>query len=253
MTLLVLLAAIQATPTETAARFDKCVALARTDSVAARAEAARWTGGDGEGLANKCVGLAYTTEADFTDAAVAFEAAGRAAQTAHRERAAQDFAQAGNAWLAAGEPAKARAALDLALLQDTLTGLQLGEAQLDHARALVAAGETAAARGDIDRALRNAADDPLAWLLSATLARRMGDPARAAVDIAQALARSPDDASVQLEAGNIAALAGDAARAKEAWGNAARIAPQTPVGRNAKAALAQFGSAPPTEKPAEGR
>src|SRR3569623_1684187 len=78
-------------------------------------------------------------------------------------------------------------------------------ARLDRARALVAAGKLAPARTDLDAALDAAPKDPLAWLRSATLARRMSDLPRAQGDIARALALSADDASVQLEAGNIAA------------------------------------------------
>jgi predicted negative regulator of RcsB-dependent stress response len=121
--------------------------------------------------------------------------------------------------------------------------LPLGEAQLDHARALVAAGELEAARGDLDLALTTAGDDPLAWLLSATLARRMGNLPRAKSDIAQALKRSSDDASVQLEAGNIAASAGDEAAARAAWSIAARLAPTSDAGRSAITALKQFDAA----------
>ncbi|RZM06084.1 MAG: hypothetical protein EOP68_16805, partial [Sphingomonas sp.] len=155
-------------------------------------------------------------------------------------RSATYWAQAGNAWLAAGESIKARTALDSALTSGTLTGLALGEAQLDHARALVAGGELDAARTDIDLALATAADDPLAWLLSATLARRSGDLRRAKTDIGEALKRSSDDAAVQLEAGNIAALTGDEAAARTAWGQAARLAPTTDAGKSAVAALKQF-------------
>ena len=162
------------------------------------------------------------------------------AEVARDSRAANYWAQAGNAWLAASEPAKARVALDAALASGGLTGLQRGEAQLDRARALVALGQPAAARADLDAALKAASEDPLAWLLSATLARRMGDLPRAQADIAEALKRSADDASVQLEAGNIAALAQDEAGARRAWSEAARIAPDTTAGRSAASALKQF-------------
>lgn len=249
---LFLMLAAQAGPIDTdGARFDRCAALVRTDPAAALAEATRWSVGGGTWLPRQCAGLAYAAQAKFDDAARSFENAAAAARTAQDDHAARLFAQAGNAWLAAGDAAKARAALDSALVQGTLTGLQLGEARLDHARALVAAGEPDTARRDIDLALQSAPEDPLAWLLSATLARRMGDPKRAATDIAEALSRSPDDASVQLEAGNIAALAGNAARAQAAWAEAARIAPTTPVGRSARAALAQFATTPaPATTPA---
>ncbi|MGJ3628566.1 hypothetical protein AB5I41_19510 [Sphingomonas sp. MMS24-JH45] len=74
------------------------------------------------------------------EAAAAFADAARASELASDERAADYWAQSGNAWLAAGDPAKARGALDAALAAGTLTGLDRGEAYLDRARALVAAG-----------------------------------------------------------------------------------------------------------------
>lgn len=221
-------------------RYDHCVRLSESDAPAARAYAANWHGTGGGFLARQCSGLAFAQERNWAGAADAFDAAAREAEVAHDARAATYWAQTGNAWLAAGDAIKARAALDAALASGSLVGLALGEVQLDHARALVAADEPEAARTDLDHALVNAGNDPLAWLLSATLARRMGNVPRAKTDIAQALDRSSDDASVQLEAGNIAALARDEAGARGAWGKAVAIAPDTPAGRSAAAALKQF-------------
>lgn len=236
--ILLLLAAVLQTPDQ--ARFDACVELAQTDPAAARAEATRWRIAGGAWFARQCAGLAYARETDWRSAAAEFEAAAREAETAKDAHVAQYRAQAGNAWLAAGDAAKARDALDAALAAGTLTGLDRGEAQLDHARALVATGDLEAARTDIDLALTTAGDDPLAWLLSATLARRMNDAPRATKDIGEALRRAADDASVQLEAGNIAASGGDEAGARKAWGEAARLAPNADAGRNAVVALKQF-------------
>lgn len=242
-------ALMQAAPTSADPREDRyarCVTLAQSDPAAARADASRWSIAGGGWFARQCAGLAYGAEANWPAAAGEFEAAARAADLAHDRHAPNYWAQAGNAWLAAGDAAKARAALDSALVAGTLEGLALGEAQLDHARTMVAVGETDAARRDLDLALTTAMDDPLAWLLSATLARRMDDLPRAKTDIAEALKRAADDASVQLEAGNIAARGGDEPGARAAWGQAARLAPSSPVGRSAVAALAQF-DAPATK------
>lgn len=219
-------------------RYARCADLVHTDPAAARADAVRWkTGG---ASAQACLGLAAAAQKDWAAAGTAFDEAARLADQAKDLRAANYRAQAGNAWLAAGKPDKARAALDTALETGTLKGLQLGEAQLDRARALVAADELDAARADLDHAVVNAADDPLAWLLSATLARRMGDVRRAKTDIGQALLRSSDDAQVQLEAGNIAAMTGDESGAREAWAQAARLQPNGAAGRSAVVALRQF-------------
>ena len=230
--------------TQAAALSSPCLDLVRTDPVAARTEATRWRGVGGGAAASACAGLAWAAQENWRAAATAFTEAAHAAETAHDAKAADYWAEAGNAWLAAGEPASARAALGSALAAGTLRGLSLGEAQLDQARALVADGRLEDARTSLDLAVTNAREDPLAWLLSATLARRMADPRRAATDIAEALRRAPDDAAVQLEAGNIAAGAGDAAKAKERWAEAARLQPAGPSGRAAAKALSQFEPAP---------
>jgi tetratricopeptide (TPR) repeat protein len=227
------------------ARFNHCVDLATDDPGKAETEASAWRLGGGKFLARQCLGMAYSREGRWALAADEFAQAARDAEIAKDNRAVNYWAQSGNAWLAAGDAAKARSALDAALSAGTLSGMYLGEVRLDRARAMVADNDLASARDDLDRALTLVPKDPLAWLLSATLARKMNDLHRAQVDIAQTLKLSPDDASVQLEAGNIAALSGKEDEAKEAWGNAARIAPATPVGKAAKAALGQFGAAKP--------
>ena len=244
---LLLLAALQAGPPAPALqeRFDRCVDLATSNPHAAAEEAGRWRLAGGGVLARQCLGMAYANDGKWAAAAGEFEGAARAAELAKDKRAALYWAQSGNAWLAAKDATKARAALDAALASNTLAGLDRGEALLDRARAQVAAGDLAGARSDIDPALLDAAADPLAWLLSATLARRMDDLPRARKDIAEALQRSPDDASVQLEAGNIAAVAGDEAGAKAAWQQAATRAPASESGKRAQAALTQFDTAKP--------
>ncbi|MFD1786883.1 hypothetical protein ACFSC3_04785 [Sphingomonas floccifaciens] len=221
------------------ARMQRCVELAIGDPAAAQREASRWVLAGGGFRAQQCLGRAHAGQQRYEPAALAFTQSAQGAAVAKDARAASFWAQAGNAWLAAGDPAQAKAALDSALTSGGLTGLALGEAHLDRARALVAAGDMAAARKDIDAALTDAGDDPLAWLLSATLARRMNDLPRARTDIAQALERASDDASVQLEAGNIAALSGDESGARGGWTKAAQTG-QGAVAASAKAALAQF-------------
>lgn len=231
--MLILLAAQALAPAEQA-----CLAQARRDPAAAE-RAGRGAIGASPRM-RQCLGLALAGQDRFAEAAAIFADAARAAELAKDGAAADYWAQSGNAWLAAGDAAKARPALDAALAAGTLSDLQRGEAYLDRARALVSLGNVKAARIDLDQAVTIAADDPLAWLLSATLARRSGDLTRARADIAQALRRSADDASVQLEAGNIAAHGGDAEKAAAAWREAVRLAPDTPAGRSAANALRQF-------------
>lgn len=249
--MILLALALQAADTPVDTRYEACLDLATSNPDAAQNEAERFRLAGGGAKARQCLGLAYAMQEKWRDAAIAFEAAAQEAGAAKDPLATRYWAQAGNAWLATGEPVKAYAALNSALAAGTLTGqglvgLDRGEALLDRARALVAAAQLAAARTDLDAALEEAPKDPLAWLLSATLARRTKDLPRAQTDIAEALRLAADDASVQLEAGNIAALAGNADAAKAAWEAAVKIAPTSPAGQNARAALGQFDvPAPP--------
>ncbi|WP_423606990.1 hypothetical protein [Sphingomonas sp. MS122] len=224
-------------------RWEDCVELAVGDPARGIAEAERWRIAGGRFLAQQCLGMAYASQRRWISAGGAFETAAREAEAARDVRASKYWAQAGNAWLAAADPAKARTALDAALATGNLAGLELGEAHLDRARALVAAGDLGGARADLAQAVLKAPADPMTWLLSATLARRTGDLPLAQRHIKEALARADDDASVQLEAGNIAAMSRDEAGAKAAWERAAQLAPGTEQGIAARAALKQFGAA----------
>lgn len=225
-------------------RYARCVDLATVNPPEGVVEGTQWRASGGGFFARQCIGIAYANQAKWAPAAEEFEAAAQEAEVTRNSKAAQFWAQAGNARLAAGDVAKARAALDAALAAGTLVGLERGEAQFDRARAMVAAGELEGARNDIDQALTSAGEDPLIWLASATLARRMDDLPRARKDIAEAFRRSSDDPSVYLEIGNIAALGGDADGAKSAWNDAARVAPSSEAAANARNALKQFADPP---------
>ncbi len=246
--ILLLLLAQAATPSgppaPTEDRYEHCLDRAKSDPAAAEAEAGQWQLAGGGFFASQCLGMAYANEARWSAAAASFENAARAAEKAGDTRSANYWAQAGNAWLAAGDPSKARSALDAAISAGTLKEQALGEAHLDRARAMAAGDDPEGARDDLDRALREVPSDPLAWLLSATLARREQQVPRAKTDIAEALRLGGDDPAVQLEAGNIAALAGDEMGAKTAWRQAVTLRPDSAPGKAAAAALAQFDGTP---------
>lgn len=219
-------------------RFDECAELATRDPAKAIEAAEAWRIEGGGIAARHCVALAYAAQARWTPAATSFEQVARDADALSDRRAANFWTQAGNARLASNEPAAARNAFDAAIARGSLAGAALGEAHLDRARALVALKDFARARADLDEAVKLVPADPLAWLLSASLARRMDDLPRAQADIAEAARRSPDDASVALEAGNIAILAGAPAAARAAWQGAVANQPASDAGKAAARALA---------------
>ncbi len=215
-------------PAEIAERLQRCIDTAIEDPAKGVGYAREWASHDGGFSAGQCLGFSFARGERWTDAAIAFEGAAQKALSAGSPAdAARLWAQAGNATLAGGDANRARTFFDKALAEGLPDGLAKGEIHLDRARALVALGDTASAREDLDRALTLAADDPLAWLLSATLARRTTDLARAAKDIAQAKQLAPDDASVALEAGKIAILSGDEAGAEQEWARVLKLAPMS--------------------------
>ena len=227
-----------ATPEPT--RFEACATLAETDPARALAEAGTWRIAGGGVLARQCEGLAYVTQKRWLPAATAFEAAAREADVKGDGRSAVLWVQAGNAALAGNDAAKATTYFDGALTRGQLTGDALGEVHLDRARARAALGDMKGARTDLDLATKHVPADPLGWLLSATLARKMNDLPRAQADIAEAAKRSPDDASVALEAGNIAVLSGRDDAARTAWEAAIKLDPNSPSAKAATESLARL-------------
>ena len=235
---LLLALATTTAPIDATKRFEACAALVKADPAKAQGEADAWRVGGGGLPARLCLGLAYAALEQFGAAAAAFEQAAREADIKSDPRAAGLWVQAGNAALADGNAAQARGFLDRALALTTLSSPQRGETYLDRARAQVAVGQPDAARADLDTALKLVPRDPMAWLLSATLARRQGDGPRAATEIAEAARLAPGEAAIAYEEGNIAALTGKPDEAKAAWTRAAQRDPESPAGRAAAMALA---------------
>lgn len=220
-------------PRSPAERYAACVKQSDTDATAAIRTATSWAAAGGGIAAAQCLGVAKSAAGDWRGAADAFIAAATIAGELKDMRTGDLWVSAGNAALAGGDAARARSALDNALAVPTLVGPMRGEALVDRARADVAAGDQPAARVDLNAALVLVPQDPVAWLLSATLARRMGDAARAATDINEAETRAPKEPAVALEAGNIAAGAGNMTAARADWTRARDADPDGDIGQEA--------------------
>jgi tetratricopeptide (TPR) repeat protein len=157
-------------------------------------------------------------------------------------RAARFWAQAGNAALAADTPDAALAALDKALAAQTLESAERADSEVDRARALVALNRPADAEAALTTARKLSPENGTAWLLSATLARRMNKLSDALSYIQTTAALLPRDAAVALEAGNIAIAAGDEAAARKQWEQSIAIAPNSRQAATAKAQLAALAA-----------
>ena len=236
-----------APPGSPEARYISCAEDVKTNAKAALESAQAWIQKGGGTSARQCLAMAYAGLDRWPDAGSAFDDAAAEAERTRDPRRAELRGAAGNAWLAAGEPAKARAAFDAAIAAGYPSPAGEGEARLDRARAEVAQGELPAARADIDKALVLIPDESLGWYLSAALAVKERDSTRAHLDIAHAVTLSPGDSSYLLEAGNIAGLAGEVDAAKRLYDRAAHAQPDSDAGKAAASALAANGGldAPP--------
>lgn len=251
-TLLFIAAPASAQPLSTLneVQFAECIKLAGADPASAVTEASLWTQKGGGYLARACHGYALATDFKFDLAIPILTEAAKLAEEQGDARAARFWAQAGNAALAADTPDAALAALDKALASQTLESTERADSEVDRARALVALNRPADAEAALTTARKLSPENGTAWLLSATLARRMNKLSDALSYIQTTAALLPRDAAVALEAGNIAIAAGDEGAARKQWEQSIAIALNSRQAATATAQLAALAaSAPPPTEP----
>jgi len=236
--LLLLQTTAQPLPTLNEVQFSECLTLARTDPASAVTEASLWAQKGGGYLARACQGFALATDFKFDLALPILTDAAKGADEKGDPRTARFWAQAGNAALVAGTPQAALDALAQALKSESLSPQERGDGEIDRARALVALNQNDDAEKALATARALSPENGTAWLLSATLARRLNKLADALAYIQTAAALSPRDAAVALEAGNIAIAAGDEAAARKQWEQVIAIAPDSRQAISAKSQMA---------------
>ena len=227
------------TPAEAQAQalYHDCTELVRSEPQRAVDRASAWRLQGGGLYARMCLGLAYVALERWAPAATVYEQAAEDAARAHDARRTDFLVQAGNAWLAGGEPTRAILDFDAALATPNLTDELRGEVHVDRARALVGLNNLAGARENLDRATQLVPSDPFAWYMSAALAQRQHDLARAQADIGRAMQLAPDNPQVTLLGGTIAGQAGNMTEAERLYRRVADGAPNTEAGRAARASL----------------
>ena len=238
--LLLLLQSPAALPSMEEVDFNECMRLASGDAQSGIVRANEWAQKGGGWRAKQCLGFSQFKAGNVAAALTAYEQAAQQATTVKAGDSGKLWVQAGNAALLAGQPPRAIDYLGKAITGGQLRGEGLGEAHIDRARAYAAAGDMAKAKADLEQAHNLVPQDPLGWLLSATLARREGDLPRAQNDIATAAKIAGGDPAIALEAGNIAISAGDKAGARKNWQAAIDLAQGGPEAATAQAHLAQL-------------
>ncbi|MBL0923209.1 MAG: tetratricopeptide repeat protein [Sphingomonadaceae bacterium] len=246
-------AAAQPLPTLAEVQFTECLDLARKDPASAVTEASLWAQQGGGFLARACQGFALASDFKFDLATPVLREAAQGAQDKRDPRAARFWAQAGNSAIADGKPDIALDALDKALALATLDNKERADSEIDRARALVALDRMADAEKSLGTARQLSPENGTAWLLSATLARRLEKLPDALTYIQTAAPLLPRDPAVALEAGNIAMAAGDEAAARKQWEQTIAIAPASRQANTAQAQLAALGASPPSPADAQSR
>jgi tetratricopeptide (TPR) repeat protein len=229
------------------ARAQECLQIASNDPVSGITTASTWLGEGailGVTHAQECLGHAYVRLLRWEAAEEAFLAA-REAESANPGRRARLAAMAGNAAMAGTRHVEALSALDMARGDAAAAGdgeLAAGIA-LDRAHTLVGLGRPDEAAAALTEAREAQPQNAEAWLLSATLARRMERLSEAQAMIESAAALIPTDPRVGLEAGVIAALAGHEEAARKSWQSVVELDRDPASVQQAQAYLAQLGGA----------
>lgn len=227
------------------ARLDVCMDRARTDPPSAIAEASEWAAGvtgPEASYPQQCLGIAYTSLLRWGAAEQAFLAARAAAAESDRFRRATLATMAGNAALAEGRGDAALVALGLAATDAAATGDAALRAmiEIDRARALVMQGDEAESEAVLAAARSLDAQSPYAWLLSATLARRLGKLGEAQGFIETAATLAPGYPEIGLEAGVIAIQQGREDAAAASWRSVIEVEPGSEAAATARGYLAQL-------------
>lgn len=251
-------AAVQTELNATSAWFETCLDQLADDPArahtAAQIRRSETTGPD-RVLANLCLGTASSALNLWDDARAAFVAARDETPDDEQRTRARFAALAGNAALAGGDAQGALTLLTAAETDARAAGSTALEAiaATDRARALVALGQSDAGLAALESATALSPERGEAWLLKATLLRRLDRLGDAQSAIERAVALMPGNTDVGLEAGVIAVLAGRDDAARASWQSVLAIAPDTPAAATATDYLAQLGApqdtAPPQEKP----
>ena len=255
MLLFPLLLQSAALPTIDELRLSDCIQLANKDASSAIVEGNKWRQENGGWRADICTATGYARNFEFARSLPYFESGAEFASAESDERANLFWLQAGNAAITADKPRDAIRYFDRALAKGALPDTDRADALIDRARAHVDAGQEAQAKTDLFAARRLAPENQMAWLFSATLARRNAELDEAQTFIATSASLAPKDPAIALEAGNIAAAANDLAQAAKQWKLVMELAPTSRQAISAARLLAKIEGEsmeqPNTGKPGE--
>ncbi len=217
-----------------------CMAMARTQPEEAHESALAWRDRGGGDAAMHCIAVSLIGLGQHREAATRLERLALDRRRADPRITADLLAQAGQAWLIAGDAQRAHA--------DQTSALKLApndvELLVDRAMTLASTGAYWEAVDDLDRAIELAPERPDALVFRATAYRHLEALELAADDLARALALSPHHIEGLLERGLVRRLTGNPAGARADWLRVIELAPESPAGTAARSNLERMDLKP---------
>lgn len=204
------------------AEYEACLDLLRNDPEGALNRAMEWEQQGGGDPARHCLALGLLALGEPERAAPRLERLAGGSGAGNPARAAI-YAQASQAWMMAGDTARAYGAATLALsLMPDDTALLV-----DRATAAGAMGRYAEALEDLNHAIATDPHRAEAFVFRAAALRHLDRAEDAQRDIQRALELDPRNAEAFLERGILRQLKGDTAGAREDWQRAIAVAPDS--------------------------
>ena len=226
---------------------DRCVAFVQGHPKEGLERAEKWRDQGGGFYAEHCIAMAMFELHDFAGSAQRFETLATKMLGLPPRQRAQLLDQAGQAWLAAKRPDRAKAAFDAAL---QLSGPD-ADLLIDRAQAFAGLQQYWDALDDLNKALDLSPERADAYIYRGAAYRALNVLDLAQQDIEHGLKLAPDSPTGLLERGNLRRLKGDIAGARSDWQRVDKLAPHTPEGYAARANLAKLAKNGAPEKAAK--
>ncbi len=207
------------------ARYQECLSRARSDPQVAHDEAEAWRRTGGGLPARHCAAVSLAETGRYGEAAQSLQAMFDEMALQPARARAGVLAQAGHAWVLAGDPVRAHAAFTHGIM------LEPENVELLIDRATVAATQAKfwEAVDDLNQALDLAPARADALVYRATYYRKLGAAELAHDDLARAFALEPENPEALIERGVLRQLDGDQEGARHDWQRVLTVAPVTPA------------------------
>lgn len=216
------------------------MALAQTNPQRAYDQAMGWRDVGGGFPADHCAAVALIGLKRYPEAATKLQILAGAMMQADPGLRGGALEQAGTAWLLAGKPVEAKAALDAALSFRPNDP----EILIDRAETFALEQKFFEAVDDLNRVLEAMPNRADALIYRASAYRQLDSLDLALDDVERALTLQPDATPGLLERGNIRRLKGDLVGARADWQRITELASNTPEAQAAADNLARLASDP---------